>query len=193
MGRVRDRAQSSGQYATCSSACSMPTCPISCRWTSPPSPGYRPAAVGAFPYCEKVFFANSGTEAVEAAIKFARAATGQPGLIQQSRLPWPFLRFGLAGGRRCPARVSDRSTRIASRSLQRLAALERALMARTIAALMVEPIQGVNLPADDYLAQALALCRKHGTLMVADEIQTGMGRTGRPRARGIGVSSPIWC
>ena len=99
----------------------------------------------------------------------------------QSRLPWPFLRFGLAGGRRC----LPPGSRTVPAGLHRdpfndLAALERALAARTIAALMVEPIQGgVNLPADDYLAQALALCRKHGTLMVADEIQTGMGRTGR--------------
>jgi ornithine--oxo-acid transaminase len=46
---------------------------------------------------------------------------------------------------------------------------------------VVEPIQGkgVNLPSDDYLPAAARLCRKHGTLLIADEIQTGMGRTGR--------------
>ena len=62
-----------------------------------------------------------------------------------------------------------------------LAALERALASRDVAAFIVEPIQGkgVNLPADDYLAEAAALCRRHGTLFVADEIQTGLGRTGR--------------
>jgi ornithine--oxo-acid transaminase len=62
-----------------------------------------------------------------------------------------------------------------------LAALEQALASRTIAAFIVEPIQGkgVIIPADDYLRAALDLCRKHGTLFIADEIQTGLGRTGR--------------
>ncbi len=52
---------------------------------------------------------------------------------------------------------------------------------RDVAAFIVEPIQGkgVNMPADDYLQEAAALCRRHGTLFVADEIQTGLGRTGR--------------
>jgi acetylornithine aminotransferase len=61
-----------------------------------------------------------------------------------------------------------------------LDALERALAGRDIAAFVVEPIQGkgVNLPSDDYLPAAAQLCRKHGTLLVADEVQTGMGRTG---------------
>ncbi len=61
-----------------------------------------------------------------------------------------------------------------------LGALEAALRAGDVAAFVVEPIQGkgVNMPDDDYLP-GQALCRKHGTLFVADEIQTGMGRTGR--------------
>jgi ornithine--oxo-acid transaminase len=62
-----------------------------------------------------------------------------------------------------------------------LGALERALSSRRIAAFIVEPIQGkgVVIPDDDYLRGALDLCRRHGTLLVADEIQTGLGRTGR--------------
>src|SRR6266849_9194421 len=62
-----------------------------------------------------------------------------------------------------------------------LAALEQALSSRQVAAFIVEPIQGkgVNMPTDEFLPGAAALCRKYGTLMVADEIQTGMGRTGR--------------
>src|SRR6202023_3414771 len=50
-----------------------------------------------------------------------------------------------------------------------------------VAAFMFEPIQGkgVNMPTDEFLPGAAALCRKYGTLMIADEIQTGMGRTGR--------------
>jgi ornithine--oxo-acid transaminase len=63
--------------------------------------------------------------------------------------------------------------------------LERALASRTAAAFFVEPIQGkgVVLPDDGYLQGALELCRKYGTLFVADEIQTGLGRTGRFLAR----------
>jgi ornithine--oxo-acid transaminase len=62
-----------------------------------------------------------------------------------------------------------------------LVGLERALHSRTIAAFIVEPIQGkgVNIPTDDYLKSAADLCPRHGTLFVADEVQTGLGRTGR--------------
>src|SRR5215469_16155310 len=51
----------------------------------------------------------------------------------------------------------------------------------TVAAFIVEPIQGkgVNMPDEHYLKGAAELCRRHGTLFVADEIQTGLGRTGR--------------
>ena len=62
-----------------------------------------------------------------------------------------------------------------------LAALEQALSSRQVAAFIVEPIQGkgVNMPGDDFLPGAAALCRKYGTLFIADEIQTGIGRTGK--------------
>src|SRR5258708_802143 len=62
-----------------------------------------------------------------------------------------------------------------------MGALEQALPSRQVASLFAEPIQGkgVNLPTDEFLPGAAALCRKYGTLMIADEIQTGMGRTGR--------------
>jgi ornithine--oxo-acid transaminase len=55
------------------------------------------------------------------------------------------------------------------------------LVTRQVAAFFVEPIQGhgVNMPAPAYLRDAQTLCRRYGTLFVADEIQTGMGRTGR--------------
>src|SRR5690606_37022311 len=62
-----------------------------------------------------------------------------------------------------------------------LGAAEEALAAGDVAAFFVEPIQGkgVNLPSDDYLPELARLCRRHGTLRVADEIQAGLGRTGR--------------
>lgn len=62
-----------------------------------------------------------------------------------------------------------------------LVGLEQALHSQTVAAFIVEPIQGksVNLPTADYLKSAADLCRRYGTLFVADEVQTGLGRTGR--------------
>jgi ornithine--oxo-acid transaminase len=139
--------------------------------------------LGYVPYLDKVFFANSGTEAVEAAIKFARASTGRSGLIHcdhafhglsagaLSLNGDPVFRDGFG------ALLPD----CASVPFNDLPALERALSSRNIAAFIVEPIQGkgVNLPADGYLKAAAELCRRHGTLFVADEIQTGLGRTGR--------------
>jgi ornithine--oxo-acid transaminase len=62
-----------------------------------------------------------------------------------------------------------------------LPALEAALAGKEVAAFFVEPIQGkgVNLPGPDYLREAARLCKKYGALFVADEVQTGLGRTGK--------------
>jgi len=62
-----------------------------------------------------------------------------------------------------------------------LEALEKALSGKDVAAFIVEPIQGkgVNVPDDNYLPEVERLCKKYGTLFVADEIQTGIGRTGK--------------
>jgi ornithine--oxo-acid transaminase len=135
------------------------------------------------PYLDKVFFANSGTEAVEAAIKFARCATGRSGLVYCEHA-FHGLTYGalsLNGDdvfRRGFEPLLPNCIRVPFNDLD---ALEQALRSRDVAAFIVEPIQGkgVNLPADDYLQNAAALCRRAGTLFVADEIQTGLGRTGR--------------
>jgi ornithine--oxo-acid transaminase len=135
------------------------------------------------PYLDNVFFANSGAEAVEAAIKFARASTGRPGLVYCDH-----AFHGLTNG--ALSLNGDAIFRDGFEPLlpdcnrvpfNDLAALEQALASRTVAAFFVEPIQGkgVNLPDDGYLQAAADLCRRHGTLFVADEIQTGLGRTGR--------------
>jgi ornithine--oxo-acid transaminase len=132
---------------------------------------------------DKVFFCNSGAEAVEAAIKFARYATGRSGIVYCEHA-FHGLTMGavslngddifqegfgpmLPGCRRIP--FND------------LAALERALAKRDVAAFIVEPIQGhgVHVAGPEYLREAGRLCRQHGTLFVADEVQTGLGRTGR--------------
>jgi acetylornithine/succinyldiaminopimelate/putrescine aminotransferase len=62
-----------------------------------------------------------------------------------------------------------------------LPALEKLLARGDVAALIIEPVQGkgVNFPTDDFYVQAQRLCREHGTLLICDEVQTGLGRTGR--------------
>jgi ornithine--oxo-acid transaminase len=131
---------------------------------------------------ERVFFCNSGTEAVEAAIKLARAATNRPKLLFCEH-----AFHGLTTG--ALALNGDRIFRdgfgpllgdVARVPWNDLPALEAALAGGDVAAFFVEPIQGkgVNLPADGYLAEAARLCRRHGALFVADEVQTGVGRTG---------------
>jgi ornithine--oxo-acid transaminase len=135
------------------------------------------------PHLEKVFFANSGTESVEASLKFARAATGRAGIVYCSH-----AFHGLTSG--SLSVIGDDIFRSGFGPLlpgcvevpfNDVAALERALASKTIAAFIVEPIQGkgVTMPTDDYLRSALELCRKYGTLFIADEVQTGLGRTGR--------------
>jgi ornithine--oxo-acid transaminase len=135
------------------------------------------------PYLEKVFFANSGAEAVEAAIKFARGATGRQGIVHCDHA-FHGLTYGalsLNGDDMFRAGFGPLLPDCVSVPFNDLAALEQALSSRNVAAFIVEPIQGkgVNLPSDDYLKSAGELCRKYGTLFVADEIQTGLGRTGR--------------
>ena len=135
------------------------------------------------PYLQKVFFANSGAESVEAALKFARAATGRPGLVYCSHA-FHGLTYGalsINGDPLFRGGFEPLLPDCVEIPLNDLEALERALAARNIAAFVVEPIQGkgVNLPDDGYLQGAAELCRKHGTLLIADEVQTGLGRTGR--------------
>jgi ornithine--oxo-acid transaminase len=132
---------------------------------------------------EKVFFCNSGTEAVEAAIKLSRAAT------RRSKLVFCDHAFhGLTMG--ALTMNGDASFRDGFGPLlpdgirvpwNDLDALQAALSGNDVAAFFVEPIQGkgVNLPGPSYLREAARLCKKHGALFVADEVQTGLGRTGK--------------
>src|SRR3954453_10146093 len=131
----------------------------------------------------RVFFCNSGTETVEAAIKFARCFTGRrdivytdhafhgltTGSLSVNGADFFRERFGqlLPGTRKVP--FND------------LAALEQALSNKQAAAFIVEPVQGKSceVVADGYLAEAQRLCRKYGTLLVIDEVQSGLGRTGK--------------
>ena len=135
------------------------------------------------PHLDAVFFCNSGAESVEGAIKFARAATGRTGLVSLEK-----AFHGLSNGalsvmgdqsfREGFGALLENCTRI---KMGDLAALETLLAKRDIAALLIEPVQGkgVYFPAGDFYQQAQRLCRAHGTLLICDEVQTGLGRTGR--------------
>jgi ornithine--oxo-acid transaminase len=135
------------------------------------------------PYLDKVFFTNSGTEASEAAIKFARCATGRPGIVYCEHAFHGLTNGSLSLNGDAVFRAGFEPLLPHCRVVpfNDIAALEGALASRDIAAFIVEPIQGkgVNVPDDNYLPEAAALCRRYGTLFVADEIQTGLGRTGR--------------
>ncbi len=134
-------------------------------------------------HLDAIFFCNSGAEAVEGALKFARAATGRSALLSfkgsfhglthgaLSVMGDEHFREGfgplLEGAQRMP--FGD------------LPALAERLARRDVAALIFEPVQGkgVRFPRDDFHREAQRLCREHGTLLIADEVQTGLGRTGR--------------
>ncbi len=127
--------------------------------------------------------ANTGTEAVEAAMKIARAATGRPRLLYADHA-FHGLTLGalsLNGNDEFRAGFGALLSGCDHVALGDLDALERELARGDVAALFVEPVQGkgVNLPPDGYLSAAQRLCRQAGALFVCDEVQTGLGRTGR--------------
>jgi ornithine--oxo-acid transaminase len=131
---------------------------------------------------ERVFFCNSGTEAVEAAIKLARAATGRAKLVYCEHAFHGLTMGALSmnGDDIFRAGFGPLLKDAVCVPFNDLPALEHALAPGDAAAFFVEPIQGkgVNVAAKGYLAEAARLCHRHDTLFVADEVQTGVGRTG---------------
>jgi len=159
---------------------------------------------GSFP--KKTLFVNSGAEAIENAVKIARHATGRPGILcfddgfhgrtlfalaltskvnpykagfgpfaaDVWRVPYAYC-YRCAYGRTYP----DCAVACVS-ALDDY--FQRHVDPRTIAAVVVEPVLGEGgfvVPPLGYLSQLAAFCRKHGILVIADEVQTGFGRTGR--------------
>lgn len=132
---------------------------------------------------QKVYFCSSGSEGIETVIKFARLYTKRAGLLYCA---------GAFHGLTCGALSLMADSTWAqgfapllpcaeSVPFADLAELETKLATKKFAAFIVEPIQseaGVRVPPDDYLRAAQALCKKYGTLLVLDEVQTGLCRTG---------------
>jgi putrescine aminotransferase len=160
------------------------------------APGFSPAALN--PYAaalaeelvsvcpqglEICFFSNSGAEAVEAALKLARRATGRRGLLhcERSFHGKTLGALSVTGNPDYQRPFEPLVPGAKAIPFGDLDALERALASREFAAFIVEPIQGeggIVVPPSNYLPVAQALCRKTGTLLVVDEVQTGFGRTG---------------
>ena len=131
----------------------------------------------------KVYFGSSGSEGVEAAIKFARAATGRDAIVYAkssfhgltagalSLMNDAFWRDGFG-----PLLADTQGVPFGD-----IAALEGVLAGKRQAAFVVEPLQaegGIHVPSCEYLQKAQELCHRSGTLFVLDEVQTGMSRTG---------------
>ena len=151
----------------------------------------------------KVALFNAGAEAVENAVKFARAATGRSGVLcfeggfhgrtllamtltsrykpyksgfgpfapEVHRLPYPY-----------PYRSAhpDEAGQLALQAIDR--ALQTMIDPASVAAVVVEPVQGEGgfvVPTPRFLRGLAELCRRHGILLIADEVQSGCGRTGR--------------
>jgi ornithine--oxo-acid transaminase len=133
---------------------------------------------------DRVVFTSSGSEGVETAIKFARAATRRPGILHADGA-FHGLTCGalsLMGNPWWRKDFEPLLPAVGRIPFLDLAALDAELASRTYAAFIVEPIQsesGVHAPPEGAWAEAARICRRHGTLLVFDEVQTGLGRTGR--------------
>jgi ornithine--oxo-acid transaminase len=146
------------------------------------------------PYLGKVFFANSGAECVEAAIKFARGATGRPGIVYCAH-GYHGLTYGalsLTDDPNFRGGFEPLLPGCTSIPFNDLAALEQALSSRQVAAFIVEPIQGkgVNMPTDEFLPGAAALCRKYGTLWLPTRSRPEWVEPGGSSRSSTGMSSP---
>ncbi len=170
---------------------------------------------GAQPQDKRVYFGNSGAEAVESALKLARYATGRPYVIgfygafhgrtmgalsvtaskAIQRANYPYIPGGVEHvhypNRQQPSPFGDPITYIKD------VILKKKMPADEVAAIIVEPIQGEGgyiVPPDDFLPRLRELCDKYGILLIVDEIQSGVGRTGKWLAvEHFGVEPDIVC
>jgi 4-aminobutyrate aminotransferase len=172
-------------------------------------------------FAKKVFFGSSGSDAIDGAIKLARWATRRPNIISvagayhgqtygalSASSTWSWMVRGfhpLAGFFRIPAPYCYRcplKLEYPSCGMQCLRYLEESMFAsycppEDAAALIIEPVfgdMGWVIPPDGYFIELKKLCEKHGILFIADEVQTGFGRTGKWFAVNyLGIEPDIIC
>jgi len=135
---------------------------------------------------DRVFFANSGAEANEGAIKLARKATGRTKIItfEKSFHGRTFATMAATGQDKIKEGYGNMLETFVYVPFNDIPALEKE-MSTDVAAVMLEVIQGeggIHVAAEDFLLEVQKLCKKHGSLFIIDEIQTGIGRTGKPFA-----------
>ncbi len=139
---------------------------------------------------ENVFFSNSGAEANEAAIKLARKYGHQKGVdrpaiivMEKSFHGRTLATLSATGNAKIQQGFEPLVEGFIRVAYNDSAAVERAIQCNpNIVAILLEPVQGeggINIPGAQYLEQIRALCDQHGLLMMLDEIQSGMGRTGK--------------
>jgi ornithine--oxo-acid transaminase len=131
---------------------------------------------------DRVYFCNSGTEAVEASLKFARYATGRSRILYCDHAFHGLTTGSLSvNGSAEFRRGFDPLLPDSAIAFGDLDALEQELRKGDVAALIVEPVQGkgAHVVPPGYLGAARKLLHDHGALLICDEVQTGIGRTGR--------------
>jgi acetylornithine aminotransferase len=142
---------------------------------------------------ERAFFGNSGAEANEAAIKLARLHGQRKGIkspaivvMENSFHGRTLATLTATGNRKVQAGFEPLVQGFVRAPFDDIEALRViAAQHKDVVAVLIEPVQGeggIRIPANDFLADVRALCDAHGWLMMLDEIQTGMGRTGKPFA-----------
>jgi ornithine--oxo-acid transaminase len=134
------------------------------------------------PGLDRVFFCNSGSEAVESALKFARYATGRRRIIYCDHAFHGLTTGSLSvNGSAEFRRGFDPLLPDSAIPLGDLDALAAELRRGDVAALIIEPIQGkgVHMPPDGFLTAAADLLHKNGALLICDEVQSGFGRSGK--------------
>ncbi len=132
---------------------------------------------------DAVFFTNSGTEGVEGALKFARQATRRTKVVYCAKAFHGLTLGALSvnGNEEFRERNEPLLQGCTAVPFNDLESLDGALSGRDVAAFIVEPIQGKGafVPDDDYFAGVRRICDAYGTCLIADEVQTGFGRTGK--------------
>jgi acetylornithine/succinyldiaminopimelate/putrescine aminotransferase len=141
------------------------------------------ALVRRIPWLDRVYFGNSGSEAIETALKFARCASGKPRILfaDHSYHGVSYGALSVTGHAMWREGFEPLVPGMHAVPFGDADQVEREMAKGDVAGILLEPIQvgaGIILPPEGYFARVQELCRKHRALFLMDEIHTGIGRTG---------------